>query len=272
MREVEIQKTPPISSIGHSSKGNQLKWMADSGWYKADHMGYESLAEIVVSRLLQQAEFGYPYVVYEPAAIRYDGRTLRGCFSADFLPEGWEIVTLEKLFRQYTGMGLSETLCRFAETEDKIKAVVDLVVEITGLQDFGAYLTTMLELDAVFLNEDRHANNMAVLYDAEHEQFRYCPLFDFGLSLFSDTGWDYPLDASLEACYGHIDPKPFARTFDEQMEAAENLYGSHLIFHWDDARLRTLLEELAPLYQAGEIDRVLRVLREQKRRYAAFFP
>lgn len=271
MREVEIQKTPPISSIGHSSKGNQLKWIADGGWYKADHMGYESLAEIVVSRLLQQAEIGYPRVCYEPATIRYDGHTLRGCYSADFLSEGWEIVTLEKLFRQYTGMGLSESICYFSETEDKIKATVDQVIEITGLQDFGAYLTVMLELDAVFLNEDRHANNMAVLYDPAEERFAYCPLFDFGLSLFSDTGWDYPLAASLTECYGRIDPKPFARTFDEQMEAAENLYGSRLRLHWDDVKLRAVLEELSPLYQAEETDRVLQVLREQRRRYAAFF-
>lgn len=53
MREINIQNTPPATSTGHSSKGNQFKWLADGGWYKADHMGYESLAEIVVSCLLQ---------------------------------------------------------------------------------------------------------------------------------------------------------------------------------------------------------------------------
>ena len=99
----------------------------------------------------------------------------------------------------------------------------------------------------------------------------YCPLFDFGLSLFSDTGWDYPLAASLTECYGRIDPKPFARTFDEQMEAAENLYGSRLRLHWDDVKLRAVLEELSPLYQAEETDRVLQVMREQRRRHAGFF-
>ena len=34
---------------GHTSKGDQPKWRRGSLWYKADHMGYEALAEVVVS-------------------------------------------------------------------------------------------------------------------------------------------------------------------------------------------------------------------------------
>ncbi len=36
-----------------SSKGNQLKWLNDEIWYKADYAGYEGLAEYTVSGLLQ---------------------------------------------------------------------------------------------------------------------------------------------------------------------------------------------------------------------------
>jgi hypothetical protein len=32
-----------------SSKGNQLKWESKGIWYKADYLGYEGLAECVVS-------------------------------------------------------------------------------------------------------------------------------------------------------------------------------------------------------------------------------
>ena len=35
-----------------SSKGNQLKFEQDGIWYKADYLGYEGLAEYVVSKLL----------------------------------------------------------------------------------------------------------------------------------------------------------------------------------------------------------------------------
>ena len=39
---------------GHTSKGDQPKWRRGNLWYKADHMGYEALAEVVVSRLLEK--------------------------------------------------------------------------------------------------------------------------------------------------------------------------------------------------------------------------
>lgn len=38
-----------------SSKGNQLKWLNDGIWYKADYMGYEALAEYIVSQLLMKS-------------------------------------------------------------------------------------------------------------------------------------------------------------------------------------------------------------------------
>ena len=39
----------------HTSKGNQPKWYVHDKWYKADHMGYEALAEYVVSKLLKKS-------------------------------------------------------------------------------------------------------------------------------------------------------------------------------------------------------------------------
>ena len=38
-----------------SSKGNQLKFERDGVWYKADNLGYEGLAECVVSDLLHKS-------------------------------------------------------------------------------------------------------------------------------------------------------------------------------------------------------------------------
>lgn len=47
-----------------SSKGNQNKWHRNGIWYKADGLGYEALAEILVSGLLQKTNIGY-FVKYE---------------------------------------------------------------------------------------------------------------------------------------------------------------------------------------------------------------
>lgn len=50
----------------------------------------------------------------------------------------------------------------------------------------------MLEIDAFFLNEDRHTNNIAVQYNAADDTYALCPLFDNGLSLLADTNMDFP--------------------------------------------------------------------------------
>ena len=55
------------------------------------------------------------------------------------------------------------------------------------------------------------------------------------------------------------------------MEAAEELYGTHLTCRWGSKQLEAAVEDLAPYYTKPEIERVTRVLREQKRRYDAYF-
>ena len=55
------------------------------------------------------------------------------------------------------------------------------------------------------------------------------------------------------------------------MEEAEELYGTHLTCRWGSQQLEAAVQDLASLYTQPEIERVVRVLREQKRRYAAYF-
>ena len=38
-----------------SSKGNQLKWENEGIWYKADYIGYEGLADYLISHLLKKS-------------------------------------------------------------------------------------------------------------------------------------------------------------------------------------------------------------------------
>lgn len=52
MRIIDFTGQENIRSEGHTSKGDQPKWKQAGNWYKADHMGYEALSEIIVSRLL----------------------------------------------------------------------------------------------------------------------------------------------------------------------------------------------------------------------------
>lgn len=85
-----------------SSKGNQLKWCRNNVWYKADYMGYEGLVEYVVSRLLEKSSLKQEeYVLYKTEEISYKRRKYLGCKSENFLPEGWQLITLERLFMDF---------------------------------------------------------------------------------------------------------------------------------------------------------------------------
>ena len=66
---------------------DQRKWKVDGIWYKADYMGYEGLAEVLVSSLLGKSSLSYPFVAYQPVQIEYKGQMIRGCVSRDFLKE-----------------------------------------------------------------------------------------------------------------------------------------------------------------------------------------
>ena len=164
MESIDLNKIPVQETEGHTSKGNQLKWKLGDQWYKADHMGYEGLSEVLVSRLLHKAELKYPFVEYHPVEIAYKGQKLLGCRSKNFLKENQKLIPLEKLYRQNTGKSLALSLVEFPEVPNRIRYTVEQVEKYTGLHDFGKYLTAMLELDAFFLNEDRHTNNIAVPY------------------------------------------------------------------------------------------------------------
>lgn len=49
---VRFTESLPLRKTGRTSKGDQLKWKSEKKWYKADYMGYEGLAEVLVSHLL----------------------------------------------------------------------------------------------------------------------------------------------------------------------------------------------------------------------------
>ena len=110
----------------------------------------------------------------------------------------------------------------------------------------------MLEIDAFFLNEDRHTNNIAVLYDTETEQYSPSPLFDQGLCLFADISNDYPLDLPMDVCIERIEAKPFSSDFDTQLDAAEELYGIQLHFSFTAKDVCTELDSLADYYPLAD--------------------
>lgn len=271
MEEIEIFTGPEEDSAVHSSKGNQTKWFLGDFWYKADGLGYESLSESVCSDILAYSTIG-GVTMYEPVRIRYEGGVYRGCRSRNFKEQDEILVPVERLYRSYAGGSLAQDIMKMRDVAFKIRFMVDFVCRATGLEQFGPYLTAMLEMDAFFLNEDRHTNNIAVLYNEGKQSYRLCPYFDMGMSLCADTRGDYPLDVDYLQCMKRVRAKPFSRDFDEQADAAEELYGKQLEFRITANQMARMAENHKDGYDKAEVDRVTGIVRQQARKYQHFMP
>lgn len=253
-----------------SSKGNQLKWLCNHNWYKADYTGYEGLAEYMVSQLLFFSNLDKEsFITYDTEQIQYGSTQYLGCMSRDFMPDGWQLITLERLFQNYYGKSLYRSIFLIPKVENRVSFLVEEIKKITGLEDFGKYISQLITIDALFLNEDRHTHNIAVLMD-ENKKFHYCPIFDNGASLLSDTTMDYPLGGNIYDDIDKVKAKTFSQDFDEQLEAVEKLYGQNLQFWFDGKDIERLLQ--AECYYSDAVkDRILKILMDRKRKYQYLF-
>ena len=252
-----------------SSKGNQLKFERNGIWYKADSLGYEGLAECMTSALLHDSSLQEKeFADYSYESIEYNGIQYRGCKSRDFT-DGWKLITLERLFLQTYGYSLNKTIFSTSDHTDRLRILVEQTERITGLSDYGIYMNKLLTLDALFLNEDRHTHNIAVLMN-DKGQFRLCPVFDNGGALLSDTSMDYPLGRDVYEHMERVKPKTFGDSFDEQVEISEKLYGSNISFEYGAKEITQALGTL-PEYTMEEKDRVKEILLQTRRKYEYLF-
>ncbi len=266
---IEVYESELKGEGRKSSKGNQLKWETDGIWYKADYLGYEGLAEYMVSELLKRSSLGGDeYVLYYPEQIKYKNKTYNGCSSRDFA-EGWRTITLERLFMGLYGTGLNKGIYSIKDHEERLKFLVDQVERATGIENFGVYMCKLFTLDALFLNEDRHTHNISVLMRGEGE-YRLCPIYDNGAALLSDTMMDYPLGEDIYGLIDSVESKTICDTFDEQLEIAEKLYGRHIYFSFDRKDVSEALNK-ALIYDEEIRDRVSNILLEQRRKYRYVF-
>lgn len=253
-----------------SSKGNQQKWLKDGMWYKADFTGYEGLAEYIISNLLQKSSLNEKeYVLYNTELIKYKAAEFRGCKSADFLPEGWSLITLERLFQNMYGQSLYKSIYTIESYENRLEFIVNQTIRMTGLKDFGRYMSKLLTIDAFFLNEDRHTHNIAVLMD-DMGEFHYCPFFDHGAGIMSDTTVDYPINCNIEEAMSDVSAKTFCTNFDEQLDVAEKLYGQQIQFSFSAKDVEELLAKEG-YYSSEEKERVRQIIIWQSRKYQYLF-
>lgn len=253
-----------------SSKGNQLKWENEGIWYKADYTGYEGLAEYMISHLLKKSTLTEnEFVCYNLEKIKYGTVIYNGVKSKNFLSEDWQIITLERLFRNFFGESLYKSLYRIPEHKERLQFLVQQVERMTGLRNFGSYINKLLTIDAFFLNEDRHTHNIAVLMNGKGD-YAYCPIFDNGAGLLSDTTMDYPLSGDVYALMDSVQSKTICGEFDEQLDISEALYKTNLKFQFTKKDVTELLAD-AKDYSDEIRNRVEMIIFAQMQKYTYLF-
>ncbi len=233
-----------------SSKGNQEKWFDrdTNKWYKLDQFGYEALSETLISILLENSNINFDtpfsFAHYEMERINVHGRDRTGCSSDNFLEQGESIITLSHLFSRHLGMSLKDKLEKLSSNKKRIEYLAEETANFTGLKLFPQYLTLLFEIDALFLNDDRHLNNIAVI--EKNGKFDYCPIFDNGAGLLSNVQFS-PMDIEPRGLMKDLLARPFNTSFTRQMNNARDLYGAQL--KMPQLRANDLVMKLKPLLE-----------------------
>ena len=128
-------------------------------------VGHECVNEIIVDRLL--TILGVEHLEYKliHAEIEIEGKNYDTwlCSSKDFKKRGETKAALDNYYQ-----------INRKENESRYDFCVN--------QGWKKYIDTMLAVDYLILNRDRHGANIEVLRDSRERAIRIAPLFDHGLS------------------------------------------------------------------------------------------
>jgi hypothetical protein len=241
-----------------SSKGNQEKWFdrSTNRWYKLDQFGYEALSETLISVLLEKSNIEtdtpFTFVRYRMERVSVHGRERTGCVSKNFLKPDQSLITLNRLLTNFLGMPLKQKLMRLSSDKRRIAYLAEATADATGLSKFPHYLTLLFEVDALFCNDDRHLNNIAVL--EKSGKYTFCPIFDNGAGLLSNTQLSR-MDIAPKALLASLRARPFQTTFTRQMNTARSLYGKQLCMpRLTAAEIRNAVQPILAYYADRDRD------------------
>lgn len=82
-----------------------------------------------------------------------------------------------------------------------------------------------------------------------------------------NTNMDFPLERSLEDCLKAVEVKSLSRYFDDQLDAAEELYGIQLHFNFNTNDVKVLIDSYRIAYSQEICDRCEALIRRQMLRY-----
>ncbi len=210
MFEECIDKEYIVISEG-TSEGTQVKFKKGEYWYKKDSRGNEGITEYLVSHLLDFTSLNASeYIRYEAGMINGE----HGCRSKNFLGRDEELITFYRLYYNLFGKDLSQVINGMDAMEDRIEYVIEFIKQRCDL-DVRDYLSKVITLDMLVLNEDRHLNNLAVIMRGNI--FVPAPIFDNGVSLLTanqSVNWHFSIEENVRK----VIARPFSGSHEKMAE------------------------------------------------------
>ncbi len=204
MKVIDVSRKDRILK-GTGSSGCQMKWVANGKFYKLSLLGYEHVAEVLVSELMHCSSLSpTEYVIYSPCLIREDGKVLgQGCYCESFLKDDEYEVSVANI--------LDSRLAPYSISYDEL---LDVLYDETG--DYHkSYIDKILALDTITRNDDRHFRNISFIRDING--LRPAPIFDNGGACMSDC-ISYPMSENFDILWKSIYAKPFSLTFGKDLQ------------------------------------------------------
>lgn len=214
------------------SKGNQRKFYLNGNWIKLDSENcYEGLAEHFVSCFCQ-CILDFPYVKYTCDKFEYNDDIYNGCYSRNMYNRDISFISLKNLLKQWQIP--QNILIKDESIPHNIYNTVIVVYEHTGISILN-YISRLLMLDCLIINEDRHIMNLGLQHSGVDNSFYEAPCFDNGGSLFC-TNWTYRKRKSLEENidFAQSVARPFSKFYDKQLKALIELGCKPLVIKKSD--------------------------------------
>ena len=244
----KIKITFLMDLLNGNIDGSQSKWFVDNHYYKMDDINYEGLSETLASEILKKSNITN-FVEYKPILINYKNKEKQGCYSHNFIDKNKFLLPITHLFKKENEFRILEQ--PYINHKYQIITFIDTVKNITNLQDFDKYLTSMFEFDSLIKNTDRHLSNIAVLYDKITKEYEYCPIFDNGRSFGTAIQHASNLKEFME-----LSASPFTKTFEEQTKICEDITGQQFVTTFSMNDLAKTLEFCSRFYDNITLSKV----------------
>lgn len=172
-------------AVGREGSASQEKqWINLFGvnmLVKVDSSSLESTKEKSVSEILTAA--GLYHADYDIILVKYRGIERSACISRSFLKDGEASISLYDIIRD---IPLNERESARSYFDKAVKEVNERLGISAG--EVEKYLLTLLTVDYLVMNTDRHLKNIEFIRDAKGK-WDTAPMYDFGKSFLGKDSW-----------------------------------------------------------------------------------